>query len=147
VAIGIYALRGRDTHDASPPARVAAPPATAAAPAVPPPAPVAVPKRDVRVEIASSPSGAELWVDGEPSARGHTPVTVTLGADAAPGRGVLKSPGYADQSVVLDPHGAARLMVKLEKAEKADKTDKTRTRRASSKSTAGATSRYRPMGD
>ena len=147
VAIGIYALRGRDTHDASPPARVAEPPATAAAPAVPPPAPVAVPKRDVRVEIASSPSGAELWVDGEPSARGKTPVTVTLGADAAPGRAVVKSPGYADQSVVLDPHGATRLMVKLEKAEKADKTDKTRTRRSSSKSAAGATSRYRPMGD
>jgi serine/threonine-protein kinase len=153
VIVAGVALRGLGKHDAPPAPTVAAtaPASPAAVPAptsATAPSPVAQPapspKPDVRIEVASSPSGAELWVDGEARARGRTPVTVPLAADAAPGRAVVRSPGYADQSLVLDPRGATRLMVRLEKAEKADKP---RTRRASSKSTAGAGSIYRPMGD
>jgi serine/threonine-protein kinase len=158
VVVGVFALRGSSKHDTTPgPVAATTAPPPAATTTAPAPAPAtatvaagpgakAAPatKPAVAVEIASSPPGAELWVDGEATARGRTPLTLTLGADAAPARAVVRSAGYADHPLSLDPHGETKLMVKLEKA---DKTDKPRAHHASPKGAASAGSLYRPMGD
>ena len=159
-AIAVFALRGSGKPDA---AHEASAPAAAPGPAASsPPAPTAAaekaaaaqPKPDVRVEIDSSPAGAELWVEGETAARGRTPLTVSLPPGSAKTRATLKSAGYADRPVALDPGGETKLSVRLDKLEKADKpadkgdkTEKPRPHRASSKGAGNAGVGYRPMGD
>jgi serine/threonine-protein kinase len=156
VVVGFLALRGSGKQDAPagpvaattapPPAAPAAPVAAAAAPVAPAAVarPAPAPRPAVAVEITSMPPGAELWVDGEATSRGRTPLTVTLGADATPARAVVKSAGYADYRLSLDPHGEKKLTLKLEKAEK---TDKPHARHASPKGAPSAGTIYRPMGD
>jgi serine/threonine-protein kinase len=159
-AIAVFALRGSGKHDAAPEGSAPPAPAAAAAPAtVGTDTPAAekpsvpAPKADVRLEVDSTPPGAELWVEGETTARGRTPLTVALPASAPAARATLKSPGFADRALSLDPRGETKLMLRLDKAEKTDKaekaekTEKSRPHRASSKGASSAGAAYRPMGD
>jgi serine/threonine-protein kinase len=150
-AIAVFALRGSGKHDAAP--ETPPTPVAATAPAAPEKPAAAAPTPDVRLEIDSTPPGAELWVEGETSARGRTPLTVALPAGAPAARATLKSPGFADRALSLDPGGETKLMLRLDKAEKtdkaerADKTDKPRAHRSSSKGASSGGPGYRPMGD
>jgi serine/threonine-protein kinase len=151
VVVGVLALRGSSGHEEAK-APVAAPPAAApaAAGAVPSPPPPAVStKTDVKFEIASTPPGAEVWVGSESAARGRTPLTVALPA-GGPASAVLKSPGFADRQVALDPHGETKLSVTLEHLaadkglDKPAEKQKGHARHADKPAAGGL---YRPMGD
>jgi serine/threonine-protein kinase len=164
IVVGVVALRGSGGHDeakgplaaaapASPPAAPAAP--SAAAPSAP------APKADIKFEIASTPAGAEVWVGEEKAARGRTPLTVAL-PPGAPAAAVLKSAGFADKRVALDPRGQTKLSVALDPmAQEKDKakakvkeTDLQPDKQADKQKghahrakTEGGGSLYRPMGD
>ena len=69
----------------------------------------------VTVRIVSRPAGAELWLADEPAPRGATPLDLVLRRDAVEVRGVLKSDGYADAKVAIDPGRNGPLEVELEK--------------------------------
>jgi len=70
---------------------------------------------EVQIEVDSEPSGAEVWLPSDTEARGHTPFKVALDAKAAPARVILKSRGYADKTVKLDPAKPDPVSVTLEK--------------------------------
>jgi len=165
IVVGVVALRGSGSHDeAKVPAAAAPAPAVPAAPApalpaAPAPAPAEAPKAAVKFEIASTPAGAEVWVGDEKAARGRTPLTVSL-PSGAPRGAVLKSAGFADKRIALDPHGETKLSIALDplveekaKVKESDKSpdkqadkQKGHAHRAAGKGDA-AGSLYRPMGD
>jgi eukaryotic-like serine/threonine-protein kinase len=69
----------------------------------------------VTIRIVSRPAGAELWLADEPAPRGTTPLDLVLRRDASELRGVLKSDGYVDAKVAIDPAHSGPLEVALER--------------------------------
>jgi serine/threonine-protein kinase len=76
VALAVTVLR-RPQHPGSGPTSASSPAAPTPVAAPPPPAEAPAPAT-VSIAIASSPAGAQVWVDDEPSARGQTPLSVSL---------------------------------------------------------------------
>ena len=72
---------------------------------------------EVTVEIISSPEGATVWVGGEDSARGTTPMKLTLPQSTAPMDVVLKAPGYFDKQLSLDASRDRTMNVNLQPRE------------------------------
>jgi serine/threonine-protein kinase len=87
-------------------------------PAATPPRPTESTRATIRIE--SKPSGAALWIDGEPRPRGETPLDLALPRNSSPRDAVLKAPGYADAKLVLDPTRTRPLKVELEKEKRQD---------------------------
>jgi eukaryotic-like serine/threonine-protein kinase len=80
-----------------------APPAPPSPPS-PPSAPAAQPvTAEVEITVSSRPSGAEVWIGGEASPRGRTPLAIKLSAGAPPAPAVLRAAGRGALSVTLDP--------------------------------------------
>jgi serine/threonine protein kinase len=94
------------------------PPPSALPPPPPPEAPSPAPAK-VTVRIISRPPGAELWLGDEPTPRGATPLDLVLRRDATGVHGVLKSDGYRDAPVTIDPGRNGPLTVALEKVKAA----------------------------
>ncbi|HXT89728.1 MAG TPA: hypothetical protein VN714_10785, partial [Trebonia sp.] len=69
----------------------------------------------VTIRIVSRPAGAELWLADEPAPRGTTPLDLVLRRDASEVRAVLKSDGYQDAKVAIDPGRSGPLEIDLEK--------------------------------
>jgi hypothetical protein len=61
------------------------------------------PPAEVTIEVASDPVGAEVWLPGEDTARGNTPLKIAIRRNDPPARITLKAPGYNDAAVTLDP--------------------------------------------
>jgi eukaryotic-like serine/threonine-protein kinase len=112
---GIVAWQlGRSTsHSGEPTAASASPSATASAPTAPASAVPPPPAPSVEIEISSQPSGAEVWVADETSARGRTPLAVTVPAGASAVRAVLRADGHDVAVVALDPGDPKPLHVVL----------------------------------
>jgi len=126
-------------HQAPPPEPVAPPP--------PPPPPVHKPPPEVTIEVASDPSGAEVWLPGDDSARGHTPLKIAVRRGEPPVRITLKSAGYNDAAVTLDPaqEDSGPVNVALEKVKTERKrTEPTQPRKHVVKPAEGP---YKAMGD
>jgi PEGA domain len=120
-----------------------------------------VPPAEVSVEIISSPEGATIWLAGENSSRGTTPMKLTLPQSTRPMDVVLKASGYLDKRLALDasrdrtmnvnlePREGARAKVKASETEKAvDKSGAKKAKKSGGKSggaeTAGG---FKPVGD
>ncbi len=90
---------------AIPAAPIAPPaPAIAARPAV---------RKQVKVEVVSSPPGAEVFLAGEPKARGRTPLTLTLTRSPEPRRLTLRARGYRDDALDVTPDRDATVQLSL----------------------------------
>jgi serine/threonine-protein kinase len=94
-----------------PPPPVEPPPPPPVKPPEPPPPPA-----EVAIEVTSDPAGAEVWLPGEDSARGHTPLKIAVRRGQPAARVTLKAPGYADTTLSLDAdRGGEPVSVALEK--------------------------------
>jgi serine/threonine protein kinase len=78
------------------------------------PEPVAAPPARVEVEIVSMPPSAEIWLEGESSTRGSTPLRMMLLRSDTPVPAVLKAVGYQDKSVLLDARRSGTVIFTLE---------------------------------
>jgi serine/threonine-protein kinase len=93
-------------HSVEPP-----PPPPPVKPPEPPPPPA-----EVAIEVTSDPAGAEVWLPGEDTARGHTPIKIAVRRGQPAARVTLKAPGYADTTLSLDAdRGGEPVSVALEK--------------------------------
>ena len=103
-----------------PPAHAVAHPPPVVEP-TPPPPPVKPPEpppppAEVAIEVTSDPAGAEVWLPGEDSARGHTPLKIAVRRGQPAAHVTLKAPGYADTTLSLDAdRGGEPVSVALEK--------------------------------
>jgi serine/threonine-protein kinase len=113
-AVGALLLRSGPPLERPVPGTAAAPePRPAAAPA---PAAAAAPEPAmVSIVVASTPAGAQVWVDGEPEARGVTPLTLTV--DRSPARRTLRLTlmGYAERRLSVAADRADAVAVALVK--------------------------------
>jgi serine/threonine-protein kinase len=73
--------------------------------------PVRTARAPVRIE--SKPTDAELWIGSEARPRGRTPLDVALPLGSRPVDAVLKSPGYSDMPISIDPARGKPLVVEL----------------------------------
>jgi serine/threonine protein kinase len=85
-----------------------------AAPALAPA--VASPPSTVTIKLTTKPAGAEVTVEGETTARGSTPLTLTLTRGSDVRRLVLTAPGYQRALAEVTPDLDSRLHFELEKA-------------------------------
>jgi len=69
----------------------------------PPPPPVPKPPVEVTIEIASDPTGADVFLPGDETARGHTPLKLAVRKGTPPVQVTLRAAGYNDAKVSLDP--------------------------------------------
>jgi serine/threonine protein kinase len=65
-----------------------------------------------RVLVASEPSGAQTWVEGEDAPRGRTPVDLVF-TSTVPRTVRLKAPGFRSQTLLVSPGGAAVARARL----------------------------------
>jgi serine/threonine-protein kinase len=126
VAALVFALRG-SSEPAKP---VSAAPPPVAAPAVAPtPAPAAAPMA-VSIDVRSQPTGAEVWVAGEATARGRTPVTLKL-EPSTKLSAQLRAPGRASVDVTLDASAAHPITVVMPPVAPAEAPRKARPKKPS----------------
>jgi serine/threonine-protein kinase len=107
VVAAVFWLRDGPPGSGPQPATTAPPEVAAAAPELPARAvvPVAAPApepTEVNVKIGSTPAGAEVWLAGEPQARGKTPVSLKLQRGEGQQAVTLKAPGYAEATLRID---------------------------------------------
>jgi hypothetical protein len=57
--------------------------------------------RDVKINVATRPSGAEVWVAGEAVPRGRTPIRVSFASRRQPRDLLLRARGYQDESLAV----------------------------------------------
>ncbi|HEX6837912.1 MAG TPA: serine/threonine-protein kinase [Polyangia bacterium] len=82
------------------------------APVVAPPAP----PKTVLLRVVTSPSGADVYVGGEPESRGKTPLQLTMPRSSETLRLAVKLHGYEPQTAELVPDSDSRLQMTLVKA-------------------------------
>jgi hypothetical protein len=102
-AIGIILAMSGPSKPPPPPREAVREPVEPPAPPPPPPPVVHKPPAEVTMEVTSDPAGAEVWLPGEDTARGHTPLKIAVRRGEPPARLTLKADGYTDASVTLDP--------------------------------------------
>jgi eukaryotic-like serine/threonine-protein kinase len=69
---------------------------------------------EVEIEISTEPAGAAVWMEGEPTARGSTPMKLLLPRSADPVDVLLKANGYADKRLSVDASRDRTVSVHLE---------------------------------
>jgi hypothetical protein len=122
LAVGFFALSGKDKGKVSPPAP---PPVTTTAPAVAPPTPTVpqpVPtKKTVTIRFEAEPAGAHVFRKKDDKDLGVVPVEILLAKDAGKGGAdalayVLRLPGYKERPLTADVSMDRTFHVALEKA-------------------------------
>jgi serine/threonine protein kinase len=117
--LGLVAFAGAaaavvvQTRQAAPPPAPIAAPAPPPAPPPPAPPPPVEPSKEVAVRINSTPSGAEVFLDGEPVARGRTPMTLMLPRGDQPHQLSVDAKGYQPHVVEVTPDSDSRLELTL----------------------------------
>jgi serine/threonine protein kinase len=86
-----------------------------AAPVAPVVTPLAQPAV-VRVRVASNPPGAEVFLDGDETARGLTPLTMMIPRGDAPRKLTLKAKGFRAESADVVPDSDGTLQISLSAA-------------------------------
>jgi serine/threonine protein kinase len=115
-AAGVLALAGviavkRPAPPSPAPVHAAAPMPVVTPLVMPPGAPATV-----RIRLTTKPAGAEVTVEGETTARGTTPLVLTLPRGQDVRRLFLKAPGYARAVAEVTPDLDSRLHFELERA-------------------------------
>jgi serine/threonine-protein kinase len=104
---------------ALPPRAASSPPvAMAQAPGEQPaaePAPPVAPEAAISITIESRPQGAQVFLDGEPTARGATPYVLDLSSTTATELRLLRT-GYKPMTTTISPRGDRKLVFTLERA-------------------------------
>ena len=72
------------------------------------------PPAEVEIEISTEPAGAAVWIEGEPTARGNTPLKLLLPRSADPVDVLLKANGYADKRLAVDASRDRAVSIHLE---------------------------------
>jgi hypothetical protein len=68
---------------------------------------------EVRVQVMSTPEGAAVIVEGEPTPRGLTPLSLTLPRGDAPRKIALRARGFQPYSTEVVPDANSRVQVTL----------------------------------